>query len=502
MDWPDLVSEGLPPPRSDEPVRLRQDIADELADHLACALSRERRRADDETAARRAVLDRFGDPKAIARRLWFDAMKEIIMRERLVLVLAGVLLITVLVGGLLTWQSMKLNREVNQAILAKLDSMNAPAARAEVPENWSKAKIRLVRGSPDGPPIKGTRVELLGKAFDDTDKTSLEATTDDQGVAMFGPVRPGKYGIRIGRDPFVPLPPDSPTAPCPFSLGNGAISLYPGQSHDLGITCPDAIDRCQEVSFRLAGPAGPRDGNMLFRCHIEPDPNRLDLGSNTWWLFQAVLDINMSGEVVAGLVDSGSRSSDGRTRLVRGKNVARRLSPWPLSTQPTATLAPVKYRLISIEAWIPGDHYANPTAPQQEWLAAGTIYLQGHKIESAFASKEPPASASPGPSSIPSVEPGPDTRPSFVVKPRGENCWTIEIPPALIAQAAQAKIVLEEERAAREQDRLATLEKERKTAEQKEAQAQRKKQQAQQEKTPTAESPDTEHATASQPSAR
>ena len=49
-------------------------------------MRRELRRTDDETAARRAVLNRFGDPKRIAYRLWFDAMKESIMSQRISLV--------------------------------------------------------------------------------------------------------------------------------------------------------------------------------------------------------------------------------------------------------------------------------------------------------------------------------------------------------------------------------------------------------------------------------
>ena len=41
MDFHDTLSADLPPPRDDEPAGLRQDILDELADHLACAYNRE-----------------------------------------------------------------------------------------------------------------------------------------------------------------------------------------------------------------------------------------------------------------------------------------------------------------------------------------------------------------------------------------------------------------------------------------------------------------------------
>ena len=38
---PDDLAAELPPPRDDEPESLRQDIIDELTDHLHCAMQRE-----------------------------------------------------------------------------------------------------------------------------------------------------------------------------------------------------------------------------------------------------------------------------------------------------------------------------------------------------------------------------------------------------------------------------------------------------------------------------
>ena len=47
MDFRDTLLTLLPPPRDDEPASLRQDIIDELADHLACAYNRELLRGAD-----------------------------------------------------------------------------------------------------------------------------------------------------------------------------------------------------------------------------------------------------------------------------------------------------------------------------------------------------------------------------------------------------------------------------------------------------------------------
>jgi hypothetical protein len=84
MSWRDEGDEALPPPRPSEPTNLRTDILDELADHLALATEREGEREQGERSKETIwarVLKQFGDPNAIARRLWWDAMRETVMRE-------------------------------------------------------------------------------------------------------------------------------------------------------------------------------------------------------------------------------------------------------------------------------------------------------------------------------------------------------------------------------------------------------------------------------------
>src|SRR5262245_19453914 len=96
MRHPQDLTADLPAPRDDELASLRQDIIDELRDHLECALVRELHSpgsrgcisAEQTTsdAPWYRVLARFGNPSTIARRLWCDAMQEKIMSQRLMLV--------------------------------------------------------------------------------------------------------------------------------------------------------------------------------------------------------------------------------------------------------------------------------------------------------------------------------------------------------------------------------------------------------------------------------
>ncbi len=87
---PEDVLAGLPLPFDDEPPSVRQDIADELADHLACAYRRELLKTADERTAWQRVLDRFGNPQRIAYQLWFQALWGRIMLNRFARVWQGV----------------------------------------------------------------------------------------------------------------------------------------------------------------------------------------------------------------------------------------------------------------------------------------------------------------------------------------------------------------------------------------------------------------------------
>ena len=111
MDFRDALSPDLPARRDDEPDSLRDDIIDELADHLACAYRRELLRGMDPTTARHHVLDEFGDPAAVARRLWFDAMKGKIMSKRILVAYSIVLTLVCLVSlGVATFSSIRAAR--------------------------------------------------------------------------------------------------------------------------------------------------------------------------------------------------------------------------------------------------------------------------------------------------------------------------------------------------------------------------------------------------------
>jgi hypothetical protein len=136
----DLLAD-LPEPRDDEPSSLRSDIFDELADHLQCAFRREVLKDGDAEAAQRRVLDRFGDPKQLARRLWRQAMWSRIMRQRMVSGLQWMVALTaMLLAGAVFWQQSRMFAELRrarhedaaerQALAAMLDQLQLRAEAA------------------------------------------------------------------------------------------------------------------------------------------------------------------------------------------------------------------------------------------------------------------------------------------------------------------------------------------------------------------------------------
>lgn len=191
---PDEIQSALPPPDDRDPPMLRRDIADELADHMACAVNRERRRTEDEISARRAALDCFGNPAAIARKLYFDAMKETLMKDRILLAAVALLAIVCLTSVALSWSAVSQNRELNRAMLAQLDKLG-PVAPAAKDLEWTNLSTAIRVGSDTGPPAEGWTVYMSGPAINFGQNIRLEEKTDSSGIVQFGPVRPGQYQL-------------------------------------------------------------------------------------------------------------------------------------------------------------------------------------------------------------------------------------------------------------------------------------------------------------------
>jgi predicted esterase len=137
VHWRDEITLKLPSQHDDEPRDLRQDILDEIEDHLDCAMQRELRHTDDARLARRRVLTSFGNPAKVARRLWLDAMKGQLMNQRIMLgtnVLLAAVTITMCIVVLLAVRDSTRNQEttiaqLKEAITELAHQRNLPPGR-------------------------------------------------------------------------------------------------------------------------------------------------------------------------------------------------------------------------------------------------------------------------------------------------------------------------------------------------------------------------------------
>lgn len=234
MSPEDLLAD-LPPMRDDEPSSLRQDIVDELADHLECAVRREQVKSNGADDVERRVLERFGNPRQIARRLWWLAMWSRIMSQRVLLgfSLAGNVL-AILLSVAVFWQFERERMSIaheRQALMLHIMEMttrineiqNRPAPAPLQPLGEPTLKVRLEGPEPGSPPPESAKVSIQGlqlrnQALERTNGVKLERPEVD-----FGRVVSGGYAIQVGVGPY---------------KYSEEISLADGENRELLIRCP------------------------------------------------------------------------------------------------------------------------------------------------------------------------------------------------------------------------------------------------------------------------
>ncbi|HEY3968654.1 MAG TPA: hypothetical protein VGM05_29165 [Planctomycetaceae bacterium] len=282
MERPELGTECFPQPRDDEPVSLRQDIADELADHLASSLRRHLLTSPTEDAARARVLVRFGNPQHVARQLWFDAMKEKIMSQRLNLVVSS-LMAAVCLGVLgMVIVVFRDSQSLNAAMLERLHALAtpapaAPAAEPAAPAEWIRARFKLVQGQPGGPAAVGFNVQLQSgshsQVVGETQKDgymiygTIEETSDADGIADLGMFRYGGYTLQV-------------RAPWGESISR-QVGLRPGQESIREIVCPAAAPDSVDVAFPVQWPDDLQNRNLCLLVQFGYSVTR-HIGVDQW----------------------------------------------------------------------------------------------------------------------------------------------------------------------------------------------------------------------------
>jgi hypothetical protein len=263
MDHHDTISAELPSPWDDEPATLRQDIIDELADHLACAYNRELLSGRDPDQARERAFDRFGDPAAVARRLWLDAMRGKIMAQRVVMVTCLVVTLASLsLAGLLWRQTIQIQRDSARAAAETRLALTLQNERAESGQQemlkqlreisegiknprsleWNSLTFQLVEESPGRPAATGFVVSLIRQG--EEHRRSLDRTSDSSGLVDFGVVQPGDYEYQLNKG---------------WKDGvlrtSGRLTILPGSQVHRQVICPKVPTERVAVRVRCNWPA-------------------------------------------------------------------------------------------------------------------------------------------------------------------------------------------------------------------------------------------------------
>lgn len=241
---------ALPPCRDDEPASLRQDILDELADHLACAYRRELLRTGGDAAlSERNVRDHFGNPATVARRLWFDAMKGKLMVQRMLVGVCVLLAAGCVMLGLLLWRTM--------------DRLDAIAVDPE----WNPMTVRCVSGSEEGPAAAGMEVELNPRG--ETLGPGATLTTDAAGSVDFGLRRPGYYRIAF-------------TTPW-GETSNEFVTVQPGRPSETVVVCPKEPPPTAKVRWDVTWPDAVKShDDFWYVVHLRAIVSR-ETTPETWW---------------------------------------------------------------------------------------------------------------------------------------------------------------------------------------------------------------------------
>lgn len=411
MSWREDIIAHLPPPPPDDERQadLRRDIVDELADHLSCAMQRELRKTDDARAARRAVLDRFGSVKRIAYRLWFDAMKETIMNQRIAMISNAVLAAACIAVCIIAFLALRQNNRIAETLIAKIETMSGAEEAAAASSVWADAKIRVVRGSPDGEPAEDLSVELIGEAFNAGVRVTMTERTGEDGVASFGLVRPGRYEVDIRDRPHL--------------SNRRHVVLYPDGRELDPIIWPIRPASLVPVSFTVAMPAAFEERVSYLHCRFQPLADDLQKNPGDWERYPTDLLLTPEGKVWVFSADDFDKVWERRTgdRVHLNQDALRLHDKLPMDSEP-------EYRLDSIGALV---RITDADEPEMftrfDWSDAQRQQYEGRQ-----------------PRIRQTHEPEPVSEQVYRAQPNQENVWRIEMPQWLI-EALEIKFAPEDE---------------------------------------------------------
>ncbi len=196
------------------PGGLQADIADEIADHLACHV--DEHAGDDPAAAEAEAVRAFGDANQIARELRAVHMGEWIMFQRLMVVALVVIVVGMALSAYFSWSATRsLTAQLAQTSsetqrqFAEVSKLLASMTKLQQAAAPPKLKIYCHMGTPEqpAPDYKLTVMSIdpkggRGQLFCNTYRTNAA------GWVETGPLSPGRFELSgmwlVAQSPGVP----------------------------------------------------------------------------------------------------------------------------------------------------------------------------------------------------------------------------------------------------------------------------------------------------------
>jgi hypothetical protein len=240
-DWKNAISRAMRGDFGPPGDSLRNDIMDELADHLSESMKREERAGRGEAEARERVLKRFGSPSQIAARLWFDGMKGNIMFQRWMMgISAAALLLAFVAIGLAFWMV----EENNRVLMSAVEKLTPDRSEPPATTDWVTLRFKCIDND-TGAPIENAFVSLSGQLISSA-KDQLTAKTDKDGYASLGPLRFGEHSLQV--------------VPNDLWTSNGKLKVSPNASNEVVIRCPVKLP--ESVPVRMHLPTNARNSQI------------------------------------------------------------------------------------------------------------------------------------------------------------------------------------------------------------------------------------------------
>ena len=214
--------------------------------------------------ARQRVLERFGDPAAVARRLWLDAMKGKIMTQRILVACCVLLtLISLSLAGMMWMQAVALPAagrcEPKPGRQPRCDALrtsrsrcsssegdleggaNLPRRRTGFPSRSSSPRRRTTVRRPSGSRPAGSGNQGASK------EEAIQRESDDKGH--------GRFRRRPARRLGVHAEPEAGDGGQWYATGK--LNVLPGTTIEKTIVCPRIDEQRVPVSVRFDWPGRP-----------------------------------------------------------------------------------------------------------------------------------------------------------------------------------------------------------------------------------------------------